>query len=163
LAYKGSGLLLLTRLNPPELWQAYLLKFLDSYTYFFLSLVLALSLSDKFGMTDVRAGAAYGLWRALVTIYGLLAGAVVDNLRVAACLSMGFAQILLVRIAPFLTNPTGSYLLAYSSACPWPAALACSCSPSACGGTPQKRTGDLPSGCPNAPAFLLPPPDDDAE
>ncbi len=70
-------------------------------------LVLALSLSDKFGMTDVRAGAAYGLWGAFVTIYGLLVGAVVDNLRVAACLSMGFAQILLVQIAPFLTNPTG--------------------------------------------------------
>jgi hypothetical protein len=70
-------------------------------------LVLALSLSDKFGMTNVRAGAAYGLWGALVTIYGLLAGAVVNNLRVVACLSMGFAQILLVRIFLFLINPTG--------------------------------------------------------
>jgi hypothetical protein len=58
-------------------------------------------------MTNVRARAAYGLWGALITIFGLLMGAVVDNLRVAACLSMGFAQILLVWIASFLTNPTG--------------------------------------------------------
>ncbi len=66
-----------------------------------------LSLSNKFGMTNIRAGATYGLWGALVTIYGLLAGAIVNNLRVDACLRMGFAQTLLVQIALFLTNPTG--------------------------------------------------------
>jgi hypothetical protein len=67
-AYKGSGLLLLAWSNPLELWKARLLKFLKSYTYFSLLLVLAIFLSNEFGMTDVWVGAAYGLWRTLVTI-----------------------------------------------------------------------------------------------
>jgi hypothetical protein len=58
-------------------------------------------------MTNVWAGAAYGLWGALITIYGLLAGTVVNNLGVAACLRMGFVLTLLARIALFLTNSTG--------------------------------------------------------
>ena len=92
--------------SPPELWKAYLLKFLDSYSYFSLSLVLSLFLSGEFGMTDVQAGSAYGAWGALVTVFGLLTGAVVDNLGVSACLRMGSVLTLLSRIALFLTNST---------------------------------------------------------
>ncbi|KAL3763954.1 hypothetical protein ACHAW5_004639 [Stephanodiscus triporus] len=90
--------------SPPELWKAYLLKFLDSYSYFSFSLVLTLFLSDEFGMTDVQAGTVYGAWGALITIFGLVTGTVIDNLGVAKCLRIGFVLSLLTRIVLFLTN-----------------------------------------------------------
>ena len=92
--------------SPPELWKAYLLKFLDSYSYFSFSLVFTLFLSDEFGMTDVQAGSVYGAWGALITIFGLITGTIIDNLGVATCLRMGSALSLLARIALFLTSST---------------------------------------------------------
>jgi MFS family permease len=88
------------------LWKAYLLKFLDSYSYFSFSLVFTLFLSDEFGMTDVQAGSVYGAWGALITIFGLITGTIIDNLGVATCLRMGSALSLLARIALFLTSST---------------------------------------------------------
>jgi nitrate/nitrite transporter NarK len=72
--------------SPKELWSAYILKFLDSYSYFAFSLIFTLFLSDDFGYSDVAAGTIYGLWGALVTVYGLLAGCIMDNLGVARSL-----------------------------------------------------------------------------
>ena len=60
--------------SPPELWKAYVLKFLDSYAYFSFSLIFTLFLSDEFGMSDVEAGTYYGVWGALVTVFGLFTG-----------------------------------------------------------------------------------------
>lgn len=87
---------------PPELWKAYLLKFLDSYAYFSFSLVTVLYLSDEFGLSDVQAGSVYGAYGALVTAFGLLAGPAIDNLGVAKCLRLGFATSLFARVALFL-------------------------------------------------------------
>lgn len=60
--------------SPPELWKAYVLKFLDSYAYFSFSLIFTLFLSDDFGMSDIEAGTYYGAWGALVTVFGLFTG-----------------------------------------------------------------------------------------
>jgi hypothetical protein len=46
--------------SPPELYKAYLLKFLDSYSYFSFSIIFTLFLSEDFGFSDLRAGAVYG-------------------------------------------------------------------------------------------------------
>ena len=53
--------------SPSELWRAYTLKFLDSYSYFSLSVVFTLFLSEDFGYSDYEAGTIYGVWGALVT------------------------------------------------------------------------------------------------
>jgi len=42
--------------SPSELWKAYLLKFLDSYSYFSFSIIFTLFLSADFGFSDVEAG-----------------------------------------------------------------------------------------------------------
>jgi hypothetical protein len=90
--------------SPPELYQAFLLKFLDSYSYFSFSIIFTLFLSNDFGLDDVTAGTLYGAWGALTTIYGLLTGFVVDNLGVARSLRLGFALSLLARIGIFMTT-----------------------------------------------------------
>lgn len=90
--------------SPNELWKAYILKFLDSYSYFSLSIILTLFLSDDFGYTDMQAGTIYGAWGALITVYGLATGFVVDNLGVATSLRLGFLASLMARILIFWTT-----------------------------------------------------------
>jgi len=84
--------------SPTELWKAYALKFLDSYAYFSFSIILTLFLSREFGFSDIAAGTIYGAYGALVTVYGIVAGWLVDNLGVACSLRVGFFLSLLSRI-----------------------------------------------------------------
>lgn len=93
--------------SPGELWKAYALKFLDSFSYFSFSIIFTLFLSQDFGYTDIEAGTIYGAWGALITVYGLVAGCVVDNLGVARSLRLGFLLSLLARIFIFLTTNRG--------------------------------------------------------
>ncbi len=51
--------------SPPELYKAYALKFLDSYSYFSFSIIFTLFLSEDFGFSDVAAGGVYGACRFL--------------------------------------------------------------------------------------------------
>eukprot|EP00580_Thalassiosira_gravida_P001210 CAMPEP_0201599428 /NCGR_PEP_ID=MMETSP0492-20130828/880_1 /ASSEMBLY_ACC=CAM_ASM_000837 /TAXON_ID=420259 /ORGANISM="Thalassiosira gravida, Strain GMp14c1" /LENGTH=531 /DNA_ID=CAMNT_0048061997 /DNA_START=185 /DNA_END=1780 /DNA_ORIENTATION=- len=97
--------------SPPELHKAYLLKFLDSYAYFSFSLVFTLFLSDDFGMSDIQAGTIYGAWGALITIFGLFTGTVIDNLGVAKCLRIGFVLSFMSRVV-ILTCTSREVLLA---------------------------------------------------
>lgn len=90
--------------SPNELWKAYTLKLLDSYSYFSLSIIFTLFLSHDFGYSDVAAGTLYGAWGAMITIYGVFVGGIVDNLGVACSLRVGFALSLVARTWMFLTT-----------------------------------------------------------
>ena len=90
--------------SPAELWKAYVLKFLDSYSYFSFSIIFTLFLSDDFGFSDIQAGVVYGVWGTLITIYGLIAGWIADNLGVAQSLRIGFLLSLIARICILLTT-----------------------------------------------------------
>jgi len=93
--------------SPSELYKAYALKFLDSYSYFSFSIIFTLFLSHDFGFSDVQAGALYGLWGALSTLYGLFVGTLVDKLGVSKSLQLGFALTLLARVCiTFTTSKT---------------------------------------------------------
>jgi len=87
--------------SPPELYKAYILKFLDSYAYFSFSLVFTLFLSEDFGMSDIEAGTIYGAWGALITIFGLFTGTIIDKLGVAKCLRIGFILSFITRVMLF--------------------------------------------------------------
>ena len=93
--------------SPSELYKAYALKFLDSYSYFSFSIIFTLFLSHDFGFSDIQAGVLYGLWGALTTLYGLLVGTLVDNLGVSKSLQLGFVLTLLARACiAFTTSKT---------------------------------------------------------
>ena len=99
-----SSFVSLLSTSPRELWKAYLLKLLDSYAYFSFSLVFTLFLSDDFNFTDVQAGAVYGAWGALITIFGLITGSIIDNWGVAKCLRLGFSISFVSRLTLLLTT-----------------------------------------------------------
>lgn len=44
------------RAAPRDLWLIYFLKYLESYSYFGLSYILILFLSDEFDLSDAEAG-----------------------------------------------------------------------------------------------------------
>lgn len=90
--------------SPAELYKAYIMKFLDSYSYFSMSITLTLFLSEDFGLSDVEAGTIYGVWGGMITVYGLFVGFVVDNIGVAASLRLGFTITLLSRLFMFATT-----------------------------------------------------------
>jgi POT family proton-dependent oligopeptide transporter len=97
--------------SPKELTTAYILKFLDSYSYFSFRIILTLFLSSDFGYTDVQAGSVYGMWGALITVYGLFSGCIMDYLGVASSLRLGFAISLLSRLAIFTTTSRTTLLI----------------------------------------------------
>ena len=90
--------------SPNELYTVYGLKFLDSYSYFSLSIIFTLFLSDDFGYTDLEAGTMYGVFGMMITVYGLCTGCLVDNLGVAKSLQLGYGVALVGRIGLFLTT-----------------------------------------------------------
>ena len=97
--------------SPNELWKAYVLKFLDSYSYFSLSIIFTLFLSDDFGYSDLAAGTIYGAWGLMITVYGVLVGWLVDNIGVAYSLRFGFALSLVARVWMFWTTSRSILLL----------------------------------------------------
>lgn len=90
--------------SPPELWLAYTLKFLDSFSYFSFSIIFTLFLSTDFGYSDLSSGTIYGAWGALVTLFGLFTGVLIDNLGVSRSLRIGFIIQLMAKIMIFFTT-----------------------------------------------------------
>lgn len=75
--------------SPRELWIIFLLKFLESFSYFITSLNFTLYLSREFGYNDLTAGTYYGLWGVLISVYGLVTGILIDKLGVKWSLVIG--------------------------------------------------------------------------
>lgn len=90
--------------SPNELWIAYTLKFLDSFSYFSLSVIFTLFLSHEFGYDDYWAGTIYGAWGAMVTLFGLTSGPIIDKLGVAASLRVGFLLSFIAKCVLFITT-----------------------------------------------------------
>lgn len=89
---------------PKDLWLLYLLKYLESYSYFALSYILILFLSDEFNLTDEKAGLVYGLHGMLISIYGLLMGSVIDTIGVKWSVTCGLFLLFITRCALVLTR-----------------------------------------------------------
>lgn len=74
---------------PREFWLLMVLKLLESYSYFSMSLSFTVYLTREFGISDTDAGFLYGLWGMLISVFSLVGGVIVDYLGVRASLIMG--------------------------------------------------------------------------
>jgi len=83
---------------------AYTLKMLEAYGYFSMSVILVLYLSSEFGLTDIEAGAIYGMYGALTSVAGFMIGFLVDNLGVRLSLILGFSILTVARLLMALTS-----------------------------------------------------------
>ena len=76
--------------SPRELVVCFYLKFGDSYAYFACSQILVLYLHQEFGISDIEAGAAYGMWGVSITFWGLACSVFNDYLGVRRAMLLGF-------------------------------------------------------------------------
>lgn len=79
---------------PKELYVNFVLKFLESYSYFAVSQILVLYLHSEFGFSDIEAGIMYGLWGIAITFWGLVASGFNDLLGVRQSLLIGLSTSL---------------------------------------------------------------------
>ena len=109
------------------------MKCLESFGYFSLSSILTvralslllhlaltrplsacgvqLYLTEDFGMSDVSAGVAYGLWGTLSTLYGLLLGRAIDAMGVRRALALSFTVSALAKLVIATTRSRTAVLL----------------------------------------------------
>jgi MFS family permease len=111
---------------PREFWVMIVLKILFSYSYFTLSTVLVVYLSNDHNFSDMSAAGMYSAWAIFMSLYQFAAGPVIDYLQIRRSLIFGslmttigmfmlaftFNNVILVGIALFFFIPLGSaYLL----------------------------------------------------
>lgn len=90
---------------PRELYLIFLLKFLESYSYFAMIYTLILFLSDEFKYSDEQAGWAYGIFGMCISLYGFIFGGfLIDNLGVKKSLSLGCLILCIGRFMLVVSN-----------------------------------------------------------
>lgn len=68
-----------------------ILNVLDSFSYFVLSLMYTVLLSEKFNVGDAEAGLSYGIWGLMMTFFSIVLSPLIDFLGVKKCLLIGFS------------------------------------------------------------------------
>jgi MFS family permease len=84
--------------SPKSLYLIFLLKFLESYSYFCIIYTLIIFLSEEYKYTDEQAGWSYGLFGMCTSFYGFIFGGIlIDNLGVKFSLCTGSFILLIGR------------------------------------------------------------------
>eukprot|EP00892_Ulva_mutabilis_P009088 jgi/Ulvmu1/6551/UM003_0185.1 len=100
---------------PRELWLVFIAKALESYSYFSMSIIYVIFLTDTFGVGDVAAGGSYGVWGMLTVAWGVLMGPAIDYLGIRTSLLLCFTGELLTRvIIATSSSKTVVYLVLYT-------------------------------------------------
>jgi MFS family permease len=98
--------------GPKELFIIYLLKFLESYSYFAIIYTLIIFLSDEFHYNDEQAGLCYGLFGMCISLYGFLFGGfLIDNFGVKKSLCTGCTILLVGRLLLVVATSHTSILI----------------------------------------------------
>lgn len=69
-----------------ELWLIFIVKALESYSYFSMSIIYVIFLTDTFRVGDVAAGGSYGIWGMLTVAWGVMLGPAIDHFGATSAL-----------------------------------------------------------------------------
>lgn len=108
---------------PRELWIIYSIKFAESTAYFAFSYIYAPYLSDVFGFSDIEAGMLYAYYGVLCSVFGLLAGPVIDSLDLRSALLVGTIPSFAARFGSAVTDDPDFVSMCSISALPIGAAF----------------------------------------
>jgi POT family proton-dependent oligopeptide transporter len=85
--------------SPKGLYIIFLLKFLESYSYFCIIYTLIIFLSEELKYSDEQAGWCYGIFGMCTSLYGFIFGGfLIDNLGVKMSLCLGCSILLAGRL-----------------------------------------------------------------
>eukprot|EP00985_Skeletonema_marinoi_P007693 scaffold3428_cov136-Skeletonema_marinoi.AAC.3 len=90
--------------SPRELWVTFAIKFLDSLANFSMHIILVLYLTQEFAYSDVKAGAVFGAYGALITAYGIGTGLIIDRIGVVKSMYSGVILSLIGRLIMLLVT-----------------------------------------------------------
>ena len=130
---------------PRELWIIYSIKFAESTAYFAFSYIYAPYLSDVFGFSDIEAGMLYAYYGVLCSVFGLLAGPVIDSLDLRSALLVGTIPSFAARFGSAVTDDPDFVSMCSISALPIGAAF----------GLPGVRARRAPLHAPREPRLRL--------
>lgn len=108
---------------PRDLVLIYSIKFAESTAYFAFSYIYAPYLSIEFGMSDIDAGILYALYGLLCSVFGMMAGPVIDSLDLRSCLLLGTLPSFVARFGSALTGSSDFVAFCSVSALPLGAAF----------------------------------------
>ena len=94
--------------SPRELWVVFAIKFLDSLANFSMHIILVLYLTQEFAYSDIKAGALYGGYGALITIYGIGTGLIIDRIGVVKSMYAGVNISLVGRVIMLLVTASAA-------------------------------------------------------
>ena len=118
-----KGLRLLGTESPRMFWPIIMIKFVESMSWFMVSVILKTYMTDVFGFSDIAAGMHFGARGLLTTVIGLILGPVVDYVGVRNSLLAGLVVLLgsrallalataqwVVLLQVYFLNPVGNAL-----------------------------------------------------
>jgi MFS family permease len=108
---------------PRELWIIYSIKLAESTAYFAFSYIYAPYLSEVFGYSDIEAGMLYAYYGVLCSVFGLIAGPVIDAIDLRTALLVGTLPSFIARLGSALTSDPNYVALCSVSALPLGAAF----------------------------------------
>ena len=88
---------------PRDLYIIYSIKLCETCAYFAFSYVYAPFLSEEFGFSDVEAGMLYSGYGMLCSVFGLMAGPLIDRLSLRNALLLGTVPSFLGRLISSVT------------------------------------------------------------
>lgn len=92
--------------TPRELWLLYGVKVTENAAYGALTLIMTMWLSNDCGLNDLEAASIYGIYSAMLSVFAMLSGSMVDSMGIRRTLIFGTVFLLASRLGmSFMTNP----------------------------------------------------------
>lgn len=102
------------RKSPRDMWLLFIYNIIEYTAYMAMNLTLTLWLTADCGISDLGAGSYIMVWSILLSIIGMLTGAVVDTIGIRKTLLISIFFLLFSRFfMSFVTNPALIFVLGF--------------------------------------------------
>jgi len=100
--------------SPRDMWFLFIYKVIEYTAYAAMNMTLVLWLSKDCGMGDISAGSYIAGWSMMLSIMGMVAGALVDTIGIRKTLLLSIAFLLISRFfMAFVTDPILIFIIGF--------------------------------------------------
>lgn len=103
------------RQSPADMWLMLIYNIIEYSAYAAINMTLTLWLTADCGVTDLMTGTYIMVWSVLLSIIGMITGAVVDTIGIRKTLLISIVFLLISRFfMAFITNPILAFILGFT-------------------------------------------------